>query len=144
MDEIITLDGVRVIPKTSEVNEKITHNIDTSIQTVIQPSELGDSLKELNQDDLESDTRMSGIDMRSRLHYLEVPSVLALDSLVSLGVLPVKCLTFTRQKKRLSVSIDGKGRQEIVDIVQSKRDQDVKSLKGLGDRFKNFMGMNKK
>ncbi len=148
MKTLIVLDGTRIDVTPMDLDgdditggvETITPEIDQGIQPVFQPTELGDTLKELNLDDLEAHTRMSGIDMRARLHPIEVSNLLALDSLVALGVMPTKCLSFSRQKKRLSVSHNGLGRKEIVDIVQGKQDQDAKKG-GFGDRLKGFMGM---
>ena len=106
-----------------------------------QTTELGDSLKELNKDMIDIDSRTSDIDLRSRLHPFEVSSILALDALVAFGVCPTKCLAFTRQKKRLSVSLLGKGRREIVDIVAGKRELEKES----GGFFnKMFSGFGKK
>lgn len=85
-------------------------------------TELGDSLKELNKDDIDLTSRTSDIDLRARLHYLEISSILALDALVAFGICPTRCLAFTRQKKRLSVSLMGQGRKEIVDVVAGKRE----------------------
>ncbi len=147
---IISIDGVRLEVQPPDLDgdgkiggvEKITQNIDAGLQPITQPTELGDTLKELNKDAIEENTRMSGIDLRSRLHKFEISSVLALDALVSLGILPTKCLAFTRQKKRLSVSLEGKGRDDIVNIVAGKREQDAKTgmFGGMGDRFKSFIG----
>jgi len=147
--EIIVLDGVKIELEAADLDqdgitggvEKVKQTFDPGIQTIVQPTELGDTLKELNKDDLEEVSRMSGIDMRARLKEFEVSSVLALDALVSLGVLPTECLAFTRQKKRLSVSIEGKGRQEIVELVAGKRDLDAKAGMGFMDKGKNFMGL---
>lgn len=97
---------------------------------IITPTELGESLKELNVDTITNDTKMSGIDMRARLHPVEITALLALDAIVGFRFLPQNCLAFTRQKKRLSVSIDGKGRQEMVNLVVGKREAD--QMKGLG------------
>ncbi len=149
--EVIILDGIKMQVEAADLDmdgvtggvENIKQQIDQGITTIQQPTELGDTLKELNKDELEPTSRMSGIDMRARLAPFEVQSVLALDALVSLGILPTKCLAFTRQKKRLSVSLQGLGRKEIVDIVGGKREQDAKmgGMGGMGDRFKNFMGV---
>lgn len=149
---IIRLDGISMQLQPPDLDgdgvtggiENITQRVDTGIQPVVQPTELGETLKELNLDNLDPTIRMSGIDMRARLHHSEVTSILALDALVSLGVLPTKCLVFTRQKKRLSVSLEGKGREEIVNIVAGKRELEAKAgFSGFGDRVKNFMGMQK-
>jgi len=133
------LDGDGSIDSEAEI---LTQSYDRGVTSINQATELGESLKELNQDEIQVDTRMSGIDLRARLHPIEIASVLALDSLVGLGVVHSKCLSFTRQKKRLSVSLDGKGREEIVDIVGRKREEDSKKgSMNFGERFKNFLGM---
>lgn len=80
---------------------------------------LGEIIKELNNDKVDKNSKMSNIDMNARLNNIEISSILALDSLVSMQFLPLKCLDFTRQKKRLSVSLGGEGRKEIVQIFNS-------------------------
>lgn len=130
--------------QAGRVKEQSVVMSNQGVQEIIQPTELGETLKQLNDDSLESETRMSGIDMRARLHYLEINSVLALDAITALGICPTKCLAFTRQKKRLSVSESGKGREEIVTIVAGKKEQDAKTgVQGFGQRVANFVGMNK-
>lgn len=145
----VVLDGITMRLERPDIDgdgvtggvERIKQRIgDVGIQSIIQPTELGDSLKELNLDVIEQETRMTGIDLRARLHPVEVNSVLAIDSLVALGVLPVRCLAFSRQKKRLSVSINGKGRDDIVNIVRGKRDHDKEASNGFGDKVKSFLG----
>jgi hypothetical protein len=90
---------------------------DQGIQDIMEPTEMGEVMKELNKDDLESGTRQSSIDLRARLHYIEHSNLLAVDSLVGFNFLPQSCLALSRQKKRLSVSLDGMGRKEIVQIA---------------------------
>ncbi len=104
---------------------------------IINPTEMGETLKELNSDTVDPTTRQSAIDMKSRLHPIELSAVLCVDVLVGLGVLPTKCLILSRQKKRLAVSLQGLGRKEVVDIVNGKREQDAKmGNQGLADRMK--------
>ncbi len=103
------------------------------ITEVVEPTELGESLRELNNDSIQRETNMSAIDMRTRLSAFEIGSILALDTLVAMRILPVSCLAFTRQKKRLNVSLKGEGRTEIVDIVSGKRMNDT--LRGGGGMF---------
>ena len=113
-------------------------NDDPGITNISQPTELGESLKELNNDDVDEE-RASGIDLRSNLHPVEVPFILAVDSLVRIGVLPVSCLSVTRQKKRIAVSINALGRGNIVDMTSGKREHDMNaSSGGLVSGFKNF------
>lgn len=143
---VIILDGIKTEITPPDVDgdgvtggvEKITPFQDEGITSISQPTELGESLKELNKDDIEVQTRMTGIDMRSRLHHSEISSVLALDALVAIGCCHSKMLSFTRQKKRLSVSLEGKGRDDIVNIVSGKKEMEKQTL---GDKFKGFFGM---
>jgi hypothetical protein len=150
MGIIVNLDGSRMkvspidIDKdgvTGEV-ESITPRKDDGLTNITQSTELGETLRELNKDEIESHTGMSGIDLKSRLHYIEISSILAMDTLVALRVLPSKCLAFTRQKKRLAVSLDGKGRGEIVEVVGRKHEQDKAKAQGggFGGAVKGFMG----
>lgn len=112
-----------------------------AINTQINPpSELKDSIKELNNDEMErNETNMSGVDKVARLGMFEQPSILAMDALVMMGMLPQKCMALTRQKKRLSISLNGEGRKEIVDLVRGKNEQDARKSQGLWDRLKNVI-----
>lgn len=113
----------------------ITGNMDNGIVGVTEGTELGETLKELNNDFREnSEHKMSGIDLRSRLHPAEISGLLAIDTLVNFKFIPDRCLQFTRQKKRLAVSIQGKGRNEIVDIAAGKRENDARKL-SFGERI---------
>lgn len=103
------------------------------IRPIVEESSIGAALKELNSDELDPKTRMSSIDMKARLSYLEISGLLQIDMLVTMGFLPVDVGHFTRQKKRLSVSLKGLGRQEIIDIVRG----DIEK-----DKPKSFMGFN--
>lgn len=147
---VINLDGIKIRLTTPDLDgdgrtggtEVIPRRIaDQGVSNIVQPTEIAESLRELNSDSLDPSTRMSGIDMRTRLHPAEISSVLAMDALVSLGILPTKCLAFTRQKKRLAVSLQGKGREDIVNVVSGKRELDQK-LAGasLWDKAKGAMG----
>lgn len=142
---IVWLDGTpaRLIPhdldgdgKTGGI-EYISQSTEVT-STVGQPTELGDSLKELNKDVLDKITNMSGMDMRARLNPIEISSILALDSLVALRFLPLDALRITRQKKRLSVSQNGKGREEIVSIVQGKQNRDANNQNKLKEKLRGF------
>lgn len=102
------------------------------------PTELGESLGVLMDDNIQEDTRMSGIDMRSRLQPFQTINLSAYDGMVSFGVIPKDCLFLSRQIKRLACSIDGWRADQIVETVTGKRDQDANG--GL-DKMKSFFGM---
>lgn len=147
----ICIDGIPTRLENPDLNkdevtggvEKITKKLNEGVTNITQSTELEGSLKELNADAINPDTRMSAIDMRTRLHPIEISSVLAIDSLVALGVLPQRCLPLSTQKKRLNVSEMGLGRKEMVELVAGKREQDVKlgAMGQMGQGIKSFFGM---
>ena len=147
----ITLDGVKtkLIPTDLDGDgitggvEQIEQKFSDSVTNITQGTELEGSLKELNADSINPETRMSQIDMRTRLASFEISAVLAVDSLVAFGVLPQKCLPLSTQKKRLNVSEGGKGREEMVQLVAGKREQDAKvgAMGGFASGVKSFFGM---
>jgi len=108
--------------------ETISH--DNGITDIIQLTELGESLKELNQDVIEQKSRMSSIDMRAILHPFQVHPIAAFDTLASFGMITKRSLSLSRKIMRLSVSQQGKGREQIVDTVVGKRDNDIKKSGG--------------
>ncbi len=85
--------------------ESFERNVDGGISNIIQPSEISESMKEINEDKVDANTKMSSIDMKSRLSIFELPSIVAIDSLVALRVFPESTLKITRSKKRNAVSI---------------------------------------
>lgn len=97
-------------------------------QDIKETNDLSETIKELNEDKLDLETGMSGIDMRSRLSHFEIPAILQVDTLVALNVLPVECLPLTRQKKRLCVSLGGLGRREIVKIATGRTEDEKKDF----------------
>ncbi len=151
MATIIKMDGIltEIVPTDLDRDgvtggvEKIPQKLSEGITNITQSTELEGSLRELNADSIDSETRMSAIDMRTRLHSFEISAVLAIDSLVALGVLPQKCLPLSTQKKRLNVSEAGQGRKEMVELVSGKREQDVKmgAMQSMGQGVRNFFGM---
>jgi hypothetical protein len=127
---------VKEIVKTKEQNKFIDAGI-------VGSNEIGDlqgSLQELNKDEINRD-KTSGIDLRSRLHPIEISSIVILDNLVTLKFLPSSVIPVTLQKKRLNVSEGGKGREEIVNIVRGNNETQIQ--KG-GGMTRGIMNMFKK
>jgi hypothetical protein len=88
---------------------------------IIEESDIGRAIAELNDDSVEAESKMSRIDMRSRLGNFEISALLSCDMLIGMKFLPETMLHLTRQKKRLAVSKNGLGRQEIVELVVGER-----------------------
>lgn len=116
---------IELISKKADVLKKnIPKNIENDTAQILEQTELGQSIKELNDDTIDDKRKVSGIDMRSRLHPFDISSILVSDALVLLGVQPTLSLDITGKKKRLVVSEDGKGRAEIERMVVGKREYD--------------------
>jgi len=114
-----------------------SNNNDDDVQPITEKSDIAEALQSLMEDKMDASSRMSGIDMRSILHDNEISGILAIDTLVSFGFLPIECSKFTRIKKRLNVSKKGTGREQIVKMISGEREQQRESgLKGLMNRFK--------
>lgn len=113
-------------PVKKENNKLVNYdNNDVGVVIPNEISELQGSLQELNNDKIDLINRTSGIDLRTRLYPSEISSIVIIDTLVAFKFLPITITPFTLQKKRLAVSLKGKGRNEIVDIVQGKRENDL-------------------
>lgn len=91
-----------------------------------EASDLAETLKELNRDDLEENSNFSSIDTRTRLFPLEIAPIIAIDSLVAIGFLPIETLVITRSKKRLAVSRGGEGRKEWVSVAGGQLEKQEK------------------
>jgi len=141
----IVINGVKVELVSADLDadgvrggtEKIEQKFNTSIVPIKEGSELGDAIKEQNKDIVTD--RLSSMDFGSRIDKLEMSPMVALDSLIGLGVIPVDCGKLNRVKMRKSVSIGGEGRREFVDLVTGKKEQDMKA--GFGQKLQNFVGM---
>jgi hypothetical protein len=107
---------------------------------IIQSTELGQALEQLNKDDIDPGTKMSSIDMRSRLEPQEISQLTAVDFLVCVRFLSGNTLNLTRQIKRLKVSEKGKGREEQVRVIAGKKEQD-KMTNMNNSNIKNGMGV---
>jgi len=147
---LYTIDGTRLMFKHDTRHEDV---VQTSMQThtpaqqgithVQQATELGEALKELNKDEIDNNTRTSSIDMRAILHEMQVHPVSAFEGFVVLGMVTTRCLGVSRQIKRNSCSIKGKGREQIVQTTQSKNETDINKANGVsGGFFSKFMGNN--
>jgi hypothetical protein len=91
-------------------------------------SDIVNIIKEVNKDQPEK-RNMSTIDKLSRVESMELIGVLEIDSLIEFNALDESFGRFTTKFLRLKISEDGKGREEITDIViGQKRQQQQKSF----------------
>lgn len=123
---------------THDSNETIDKALErASKETPFQDkTEVGEVFDNLDRDEESEETKMSHIDFNARLTGTEIANCITIDELKSLGILPVKA-RITRQKKRLSVSLLGKGREEKVTIASASRNAE---LTGRGGGFMSKIG----
>ena len=122
--EDLTLEEAKAVTLTS--SQKEDQIIKTRLaleQPIQQESDLTGVMKNLNEDKVDAGTKMSSIDMKTRLQPVELSSIIVHDVVIALNCLPEICLVTTRKKKRLAVSLMGEGRREMVDLVRGERDR---------------------
>jgi len=150
---IIRLDGIPIRLENPDLDkdgktggvETLQRFNQSGISDIVQPTELGEAMKDMNNDEIEPGTRMSKIDMRTRLHVMEINSLWAVDSLVALKFLPTSCLPITRQRKRLLVSLGGEGRREAVRVIAGEREKQAGQgfFSGMKDKVQAMIPGNK-
>jgi|SRR3989304_1303047 len=129
----------KVIFEADEFKKRLNAYEDSEIIPITTETELGQTLKELNKDVIESQSmNSSSVDQRTRLHYIEVQGITEFDFLISVKFLPKSLLPLTRQKKRNNISLDGLGRKEIVQIASAKIERDAPMT--FWEKAKNLVG----
>jgi hypothetical protein len=116
---------------TIEANEII--NQDDGTQDIIETTEMKEALDALNKDDVDVKGK-SSMDLRARLHYMEIAGMMGLDTLAMYHMVSSRAKYITESKKRLSVSLNGEGRKEIV-AVTTGDNQGENSQASMGKRL---------
>jgi len=111
-----TIDG-KETDVSSQPNKKYFDPSDSQEIDIHKATEIGDSMREINSDKLSKTGKMSDIDFKSRLNFVALPSIVALDSLHYMQCYPATINNITKTYKRNVVSLNGMGRKELVDIA---------------------------
>src|SRR3990172_6594693 len=129
---VISLDGtrMRLIPLDAD-NDGRTGGIEgirqqqSGIMQVKDTSELGEALEHQNKDNLDS-TGFSTSDYNARINSFQFSPLVAVDMIATMKVISQRSRDVVRHIMRKSVSVEGKGRQEFVDVVTGKTANDMK------------------
>ena len=113
---------------------------DTGIVPYSHKTELSEAMKRLDDDSVDHETGMTEFDKNANLNYLEKTMILVVDTLIGYHFLPLPTLRFTRQNKRLSVSVDALGRRQKVDMVVGQRDHETKRANLIDRAMNAFTG----
>lgn len=127
------LDGIRMRFEHADLDgdgeiggsEVVKGNIDKGLMSIKETSELGEALGELNKDD-DNDIRMSGIDFKSRVSSFQIAPLVAVDTVASMGVISADARKLVRNIMRKMVSLDGKGREELVKVAVGRQEEERK------------------
>lgn len=114
---------------------------ENDISAITEKSEMGETLEIAFDDSINTDFKMSSIDLKSNINYIQFSGCTQLDVLTAIGFLPKKADLLSRQAKRNSVGVSARGRNDIVDISVGQRQQ--KTGMGMIDKMKGFFGSNK-
>lgn len=139
----VRLDGVRMVIVSSDIDkdgiaggiERIESHKEEGVMQLKESSELGEALEQQNKD-VENEQRLSSVDFISRLNNFQVSPISAVEYISSQGVISGDGRKITRIIKRNVVSIDGKGREEFVNVAVGKREMDARKA-----GFQNMTGV---
>ena len=107
---------------TDEIEGVKSHK-DRGILNIKDNTELGEALEFQNKD-VENDQRLSSVDFISRINNYQHAPLVAVDTIASMGVISGDARIVVKNIMRKAVSLDGKGRQEFVDVVVGKKEGD--------------------
>ena len=146
MDTIIVLDGIKTELVAPDLDgdgrrggiEQVTKHgdLEGNVSYIQQSGDIAQSLKILDDDSLDPSTNMSTIDLNAHLNQIEKNGFTVLDYLVSQGVLPIEVLQLSRQGKRLSVSVEGRGREQKVRMATGQLDRESRAGESFLDKAK--------
>jgi hypothetical protein len=126
-------------PKEHTRESGIADPDDSDDSTIVSsPSDLKESLRELNKDEQETGIKMRSIDLRSNLNDLEINGLVVMDFLHAVDFLPDSIVPFSQSFKRVKVSQDAMGRRGMIELVTGERKS--QENKGFFGRLKEGMG----
>lgn len=146
--KVVEVGGIKMVLKPADLDqdgnvggrEEIQQKFpDSDVVRTKESSELGDVMDKAFEDKINPETKTSSMDMLANIKAVEEVYIFVINSLVSLDFYPPDILRATRQKLRLSVARDARGRNDIRDISIGKRQMDA----SLANKGMNFMGMNR-
>lgn len=127
---VVCIDGVRMKLKpvdadgdgiTGEVEDVPSHG--SGIMQVQDTTELGQALDHQNKDHIDK-TGFSSSDYNARINSFQFSPLVAVDMIATMKVISNRSRDVVRHIMRKSVSVEGKGREEFVDVVVGKMKAD--------------------
>ena len=143
----INIDGKDCTPKanltqgTKVSNAQVVSNHEDYIRPV-ETTEAGQVIESLFKNEYDPIQKTHGIDQKANLDSYQVRGLTALDVLDTLGFLSHPSNSVSMQTKFLSVSLNARGRDDHVNIMQAKKEQEM-NVNG-GGMMKGLLGMGKK
>lgn len=97
------------------------------IMSIKDTSELGEALEHQNKDVLDP-SGFSTSDYNARINSFQFSPLVAVDMIATMKVISARSRDVVRHIMRKSVSVDGKGREEFVNVVTGKKENDLKKM----------------
>ena len=113
---------------------------DFSSSQIVQTSEMGDLMTAIYPNEDNKNIKMLG-----NVSPYEEVGVLGISALAEMGIMPKRCQIVAMEKLRLSVSRNGRGRDDAVNINRSRLDNDgMVQRKSIADSVAGLFGGGKK
>ena len=109
---------------TNEVEDVRSHKDFRQID-IKDTTELGEALDHQNRD-IEDENKLSSVDFISRINEYQHAPLVAVDTIAAMGVISSQARIVVKNIMRKAVSLGGKGREEFVQVVTGKKENDIK------------------
>jgi len=109
--------------------------LDDGNQQVFKRGDLESAIHHLFTDRFDEKTRRSTIDMIANLESEQAMNISKFESLCVLGFFPSRLAFMSGKVKAMSVSIDARGRNDVVNLT--RQNTEIASGAGVWDRIKN-------
>lgn len=140
---IFVIDGtkLRLMPEdldgdgTAGGIERVRTRQDRGLIPVTTPTETGEVIKESFKDDLDPDTGLSSIDSRSNIGEAQAGAIAAWNFLCRDGTMSREDMFLTRSYLRTAVSVNARGRDDIVKVASGQREMQAQRRLGMQGFF---------
>ena len=127
------IDGIRMKLQNVDIDgdgitdevESVKSHRDSGVISIKDTTELGEALEHQNKD-VENENRLSSVDFISRINSFQLGALVAVDTIASMHVISKDSRLVIKNLMRKAVSIDGKGRDEFVQVVTGKKENDIR------------------
>lgn len=100
-------------------------SVSSNVHYMKDTTELGEALEHQNKDTAD-ERGFNSVDFSARINNFQYAPLVAVDMVATMKVISSKSRDVVRHIMRKSVSLEGKGREEFVNVVTGKHDNDIR------------------